>query len=184
MQSIIFLVGASGSGKTTLIPKLYHDLLSDLPMMPVTAVTVSTDDILEQWAERSGASYQEAFLEHAEAAAEAMIDKLEVAVSRRNYIIVDQRNMTVAQRAERMAYVPDNYRKIAITLEVPHQTLVDRIEERRKMTGKDTSSSVLEKQLADYERPSLDEGFDQVYIIENGGPSLKMTREETPAPGN
>lgn len=183
MQSIIFLVGASGSGKTTLIPKLYHDLLSDLPMMPVTAVTVSTDDILEQWAERSGVSYQEAFLEHAEAAAEAMINKLEVAVSRRNYIIVDQRNMTVAQRAERMAYVPDNYRKIAITLEVPHQTLVDRIEERRKMTGKDISSSVLEKQLADYERPSLDEGFDQIYIIENGGPSVKMTREETPAPG-
>ncbi len=183
MPSIIFLVGTSGSGKTTLRTTLFFDMLSDLPMLPVTSVTVSRDDILEQWAERSGVSHQEAFSEHAEAAAEAMTEQLKQALSNNQFILVDQTNLTAEQRAERMAYVPDHYKKIAITLEAPYQTLVERIEERRKKTGKDIPSFVLEKQVESYERPTHDEGFDEIYIISSDDPAPRRLAMEGLSPG-
>jgi len=106
-----------------------------------------------------------------------------MAVEKDKDIIIDQTNMSRELRAERMSYIPDHYRKICVTLEVPLLQLLDRIETRRVATGKSIPDFVPVNHFDMYERPSHDEGFDEIYIISPEDPVARPAPQESLIPG-
>ncbi|KKO08620.1 hypothetical protein LCGC14_0045600 [marine sediment metagenome] len=183
MPNIVLLVGASGSGKTSLRGDLLAGLREDLPTMPLTSAVIARDDILEDWAAQSDKSYTVTFLTRADEAEVEMFRQLQMAVEKDKDIIIDQTNMSRELRAERMSYIPDHYRKICVTLEVPLLELLDRIETRRVATGKSIPDFVPVNHLGMYERPTHDEGFDEIYIIRPEDPAPQQVPQESLTPG-
>ncbi len=176
------LVGASGSGKTTVRGDLLAAGRDDLPKMPLTSAAISRDDILEDWARESGDDYQLTFLKRCDEGEDEMFRQLREAASKDQDIIFDQTNLTVELRAERLAYVPEHYTKVCVALEVPIEELLSRIEARRLVTGKSIPEFVPVNHVDMYERPSFEEGFDEIYIIDSQNPQARPLSKECPAP--
>ena len=155
--SITLLVGLPASGKSTYV-KSY---LKDHP----NTVVVSSDDIIENYANRHGKTYNEVFHEYIDAAEVQFREELKIAISDKKDILVDRTNLSVRGRNKILANVPKTYNKYAIIFTVSDEDLEKRMEQRLKETGKSVPKNIMETMKASYVMPSEKEGFTSVIAM-------------------
>lgn len=166
MPRFIMLCGPSASGKSTF----RSNLLSQSP----NAVVISSDDILEGWAEADGITYQEAFLAHRSKTDDLMKDIASEAFDADVDIIWDQTHLTREQRRVRMLDIPDSYDRVAVAFEAPADLLYERARKREALTGKHVPEHIMQGQIDSYELPDFDEGFDSIVVVSEPGNKVKV----------
>ena len=128
---------------------------------------LSTDNIIEQTAASSGATYSESFKDLIKIAERKMYTQLEwlstgsAADTGITEIYWDQTNLTKTTRAKKLAKLPVDWKKIAVFFD--HRGFEDVIFERNKhRPGKIIPENVLNSMMNNLQVPSVTEGFDEV----------------------
>jgi predicted kinase len=156
MPVVVILSGPSGSGKTTMRPEIMK-LLGD-------ALILSIDDVIEEWAEEDGLSYEETLQLRGDEARDELLNRFEFALEIGANIVWDQTNLTADARRKHLNSVPSQYDRIAIGFSSPTELLLQRVFDRRDKTAKIVPGHAVRRQISSYEPPHFDEGFDQVLI--------------------
>jgi predicted kinase len=157
MPTFTMLSGPSGSGKSTHVAS---QASRDTP-----PIILSSDAVLEEWAVRDGISYQDAWKKYADDAASEVTSRAKQAFAAGADVIWDQTNLKLEERTLRLALVPAHYDKEILVFQADNQTLKDRAENRRRMTGKEIPDFVIDAQIAQYHLPTRGEGWDRILSI-------------------
>jgi predicted kinase len=157
MPKLYVLVGVPGSGKSTWV---------DNNTFTMTCACISTDKYVEHYANEVGKTYSEVFTEFMPNAVKLMTDEVIVARELGRDIVWDQTSTTVKSRAKKLYMLP-NYRAIAVVFPTPeHKELVRRLSSRWD-SGKVVPEHVVASMIASWEEPTLEEGFDEIWTINN-----------------
>lgn len=165
------LTGPSGSGKSTA----REALLSIHPR----ALVASSDDELMRIARERGISYQEAYANHLPQAEESFKAVLKQARDEMRAVIIDRTNLNPGKRRSVLDKLEPQHSVICVIpdfdvkSEAGRKELLRRAAER---TDRDEPmpAHVIEAQIAAYEPPTPEEGFDAI---------LTISRPEEPADG-
>lgn len=151
------LVGVPGSGKSTWIEK------ADLEEGRGHDTTIlSTDCYIEHVARYQGKTYNEVFHDNIKNAQRLMYDDLDYALSYNSNIIWDQTNTSRKSRKEKLAKIPDHYKKIAVFFPTPD---IEELERRlASRPGKIIPKGVMQNMIDCLNQPMLEEGFDEVRV--------------------
>lgn len=162
MRKIYVMVGIPGSGKSTMIRHLKPQL--DDPYI------YSTDDHIEIFAALAGKTYSDVFKDKIQDATNLADRGLVEAVAAGQDIIWDQTNMAAKKRATILRRVTPDYFKIAWAIRPPEGN--EWLELKRRLAGrvgKDIPAQVINSMAAQYQEPTLEEGFDDVKIFNMTG---------------
>lgn len=152
MPTLYMLVGIPGSGKSTWIANQALDWNN-------TRI-ISTDNIVERRAQEQGKTYSEVFQQEIKSATAQMNAELRQALRDGADIVWDQTNLTRKARASKLSVVPEDYRKIGVFFPTPGD---DELKRRlASRPGKTIPANVVLGMKSQIERPSTDEGFDEV----------------------
>ena len=122
---------------------------------------MSTDIWVELEAERVGKTYSEIFDEYMPHAVKLMANHVELARDKGMDIIWDQTSTGVKARARKFNMLPD-YEHIAVVFRTPEpEELARRLASR---PGKNIPDHVMRSMIDNFEMPTLDEGFTQVWF--------------------
>jgi len=153
MPKLYMLVGVPGAGKSTWVENQNWS-------KPCTIV--STDRWVELEAERTGKTYSEIFQEYMPKAVEMMAIQVELARDKGLDIIWDQTSTTISTRAKKLRMLPDYY-AIAVVFTTPEpQELQKRLANR---PGKVIPSEVLANMINNWQEPTEDEGFQEIWRV-------------------
>jgi predicted kinase len=147
--TIIFLCGCPACGKSTWVKNNYKTL-TDFKL-------ISTDIWLEDKAKELNKQFTEIFNDYIGEALNYFLESLKELTDKKNNIIIDQTNYTLSSRKKKLIYCEDYY-KIAVYFELDKQEAIVRNCNRERSTPR----YVLESYFEHYNRPSLDEGFNQI----------------------
>lgn len=151
------LIGAPGSGKSTFIKALGERL---------TLTVGSTDDQIDAYAAKNGMTYSQAFGKlNFKTLKRQMEETMQDAAKRGRHCVIDQTNMGVKQRKDKLLWASPQHAKIAIDFDVPDKTLIERCDARAAATGKVIPRNVLFSMLKNHEAPTRAEGFDYVFVF-------------------
>jgi len=154
MPTLWFMVGVPGSGKSTWI--------SQRSFNRQRTVITGTDNHVAAYADRTGQTYTQAFKEFIDQAGPLMDADIARAVSLDMDIVWDQTSLRRQGRIDRLAQIPDHYRKIAIVFPIPEPAELERRLTQRP--GKTIPVDVVNRMRDSFEVPTLDEGWDEVRI--------------------
>ena len=149
-KELIVLIGLPASGKSTYIKKMkgYE--------------VVSNDHVVEDFAQKKGITYTEAFHQLNKDLVKGKVrKKFDDAVKSGKNIIIDNTSMTKSQRGYYVSNVPPNYKKIAVIFKISDSELRKRLDKRAKETGKVIPDDVIEYMKKNYESPTKGE-FDEI----------------------
>jgi predicted kinase len=146
------MVGVPGSGKSTWI--------SQRSFSRQRTVITGTDNHVEAYAQRTGKTYTQAFKEFIDQAGPLMDTDIARAVSLDMDIVWDQTSLRRQGRIDKLAQIPDYYRKIAIVFPIPEPEELERRLTQRP--GKTIPVDVVNRMRSSFEIPTLDEGWDEV----------------------
>jgi len=158
IPQFIMLIGVPGSGKSTYIQKLKNEKPNK------NYVILSTDDILTDWANDEGISYQDAFSKYIKDATKEFNRRFRQAISTNSDIIIDRTNLTSGGRAKLLNQVPSFYQKIAIVFNVDRNELKRRLDQREIETGKHIPDHVVDNMIKNYQPPTNKE-FDVIKYV-------------------
>ena len=147
------LVGVPGSGKSTWVQN--QTWASD-------CVIVSTDNLVEQYAQSQGKTYNEVFKSYMPIAVKLMAEQVVAAREQGQDIIWDQTSTSIASRRRKFNMLPD-YKHIAVIFNTPEsEELTRRLNSR---PGKNIPIKVIEQMAFDLEMepPTVDEGFSEIW---------------------
>jgi predicted kinase len=148
---LYMLVGVPGSGKSTWIKN--QDWALGLTV-------VSTDVFVEDYARKKGKTYSEVFDEYMPTAVNLMAEQVVFARKHGHTIIWDQTSTTTASRAKKFRMLPEYY-AIGVVFRIPEpQELQSRLANRPE---KVIPSEVLDNMIANWEEPTLEEGFNEIW---------------------
>ena len=154
------LIGLPGSGKSTWIKNFFAKGVS------TQYAIISSDDLLMQWAQRDGVSYDEIHATHATDAGTAIYGKMLGCIKGRYSMIIDQTNMTKAIRESKLSAFPPEYKKIAVVLQVPMDVVLSRQQNHDRLdVGKTIPREVTDLFAEQYEPPEETE-FDEIIVVE------------------
>jgi predicted kinase len=146
------LVGIPASGKSTWVQN--QEWAED-------CVVVSTDEFVEDYAKECGSTYSEVFEDYMPTAVKLMADKVIRAREAGKDIIWDQTSTTVASRVKKFRMLQD-YDHIAVVFKAPEvEELSRRLLSR---PGKIIPVDVIESMIKNFEIPSEEEGFDEIWF--------------------
>ncbi len=152
MPTLYMLVGVPASGKTTWTKNNKG-----------SALVASSDDYIEQQAEKRGTTYSEVFDEYIKAANTHAIATARKAFSEKVDLVWDQTNLTKNGRRNKLKMVPKDYKKVAVFFPTPH---VDVLKKRlASRPGKDIPDYVISSMIKTIEKPTADEGFDDIIVV-------------------
>lgn len=154
MPQIIMQIGLPASGKT-------HTRAAIVAANP-DVIVISSDDVIDEIAQRTGLTYQDAYVKHAADVKEQIYALAIDMISQGRDIIWDQTNLTVENRAAILALVPEHYSRVALVCEVDDLTLAQRFKDREARTGKSIPDEILAKMKSAYIAPTLGEGFTHI----------------------
>lgn len=145
------LIGVPGSGKSTWIKN--QDWADD-------CVIVSTDNHVENHARQVNATYNEVFKDFMPKAVDLMAADVINARKHNKDVIWDQTSTTRASRARKFRMLPD-YEHIAVVFPTPNTSeLMRRLNSR---PGKNIPWHVVSGMINNFEMPSLQEGFEEIW---------------------
>jgi predicted kinase len=145
------LVGVPGSGKSTWIEN--QPWAKDY-------VIVSTDYWVEREAKERGLTYTDIFEEYMPTAVQLMIREVEICWEKNRNVIWDQTSTTIASRKKKIRML-SNHCKIAVVFRTPAMAeLMNRLNNR---PGKVVPHDVVVKMIKEWEEPTKEEGFDQIW---------------------
>jgi len=166
MSQILVLAGPSGSGKSTHAARLAEHIEG--------ARILSSDALIERHAETEGLSYAQAYPLFVDKVKSELHDQMEAAFQAGVPVIWDRTSLSWDARAAILDRTPDSYERIAIAFEVPVDILRTRLAAREAETGKEIPETVLQAQIASYQRPHFDEGFDRIVVISEPGHRIRV----------
>lgn len=145
------LIGVPASGKTTWYQN--QD-------WAISYAYISTDKWVEIFAKEIGSTYSKVFTDFMPTAVECMAKEVINARAMGRDIIWDQTSTTIKSRAKKFAMLPD-YDHIAVVFKTPeHNELYTRLMSR---PGKDIPDHVITSMISNFEMPTLDEGFKEIW---------------------
>lgn len=148
------LIGVPGSGKSTWINE---------QIWALGLTIVSTDAFVEDYARKVGKTYSEVFKDYMPTAVNLMAEQVVRARDLGHTIIWDQTSTTKLSRARKFNMLPD-YEHIAIVFKTPeHKELMRRLMSR---PGKEIPEHVIASMIADWEDPTEEEGFKEIWFAE------------------
>ena len=155
MNKCYQLIGVPGAGKSTWIKNQTWAL-----GMPV----VSTDRYVEIEAKRQGKTYTEVFQEYMPIAVRLMVNHALACQANNMDFIWDQTSTTVKTRAKKFnTLLPSQYEHIAVVFKTPEPDELSRRLASRP--GKVIPAEVMENMINNFEYPSLDEGFKEIWVV-------------------
>lgn len=154
MPTAYILIGIPASGKSTWIKN---------QKWSGDCVIASTDSYVEAFARSVNRSYTEVFNEIMPKAVEQMANDVVEAREAGKDIIWDQTSTTVSTRAKKIKML-DGYTKIAIVFRIPPMDVLKKRLASRP--GKDVPWEIVSNMIDNFEHPSLEEGFDQIWHAE------------------
>jgi predicted kinase len=153
MPTCYQLVGVPGVGKSTWVKN--QTLVSDYSL-------VSTDYWVEQYAKSLDMTYSEVFKTAMPHALEQMIEQVRLAGKYNQNIIWDQTSTTIASRKKKFNMLPE-YDHIAVVFITPLRGELDvRLSGR---PGKHIPKNVVDSMIANFEMPTLEEGYKDILIV-------------------
>lgn len=154
MPTAYILVGVPGSGKSTWIKN---------QKWSGDCAIVSTDDYVEAFARSVNRTYSEVFDEVMKAAVRQMTEDVIAARLASKDIIWDQTSTTAGSRVKKINML-HGYTRIAVVFKTPEES-----EWKRRLNsrpGKHIPEHVLKSMQDNFEHPSLEEGFDQIWYAQ------------------
>jgi len=145
------LVGVPGSGKSTWVA---HQEWAD------RCAYISTDLHVDRYAQSQGKTYNEVFKDFMPSAVKMMSDDVVLARSQGKDIIWDQTSTTINSRRKKFNMLPDYY-AIAIVFKTPKTEELERRLSSRP--GKNIPKHVINKMINDWEDPTVEEGFKEIW---------------------
>jgi len=156
------LIGLPGSGKSTLC----NNLIKDLP----DVVVVSTDEYIENYAREKGKRYEEVYRDVGEAATKWMNVRIRQLINERKNFIWDQTNVYKSARQKKISMLSQSkYDIVAVALSLSEEELSSRLNSRTSAGGKKVSYKVIMEMKANYQLPSYEEKFKEIYLIQDDG---------------
>lgn len=152
MPTLYMLVGVPASGKSTWVKQNRG-----------SALVASSDDYIEKQAEKMGTTYSDVFDDFIKAANTHAIATAKKAFSDNIDLIWDQTNLTKNGRRNKLKMVPNNYRKIAVFFPTPHEDILKKRLAGRP--GKNIPDYVISSMVKTVERPTKEEGFDEIITV-------------------
>ncbi len=143
MPVLILMVGVPGSGKSSFVEALKRSI----PMLAVAhmdRVVVGTRSLSTSWKKCQ------------EDARRALI--------MRQPVCIDRTNCTVLERGVWLAIAPQGYRKVAIVMDTSLEDSIARAKARKE---RPVPERVIRELHAKYVSPSRDEGFTDIFTLEN-----------------
>jgi adenylate kinase family enzyme len=148
------LIGIPGSGKTTWVKN--QDWAND-------CVYVSTDIWIEIEAQKQGKTYSAVFEDYMPKAVNIMSAQVVDARDQERDIIWDQTSTTIASRMRKFNMLP-KYEHIAVVFRCPDaDELIRRLNSR---PGKVIPLDVVESMVHNFEVPSEEEGFKEIWFVD------------------
>ena len=148
---LYMLIGVPGSGKSTWVEN--QDWAKN-------CVYVSTDQYVEAYAKGLGKTYNEVFKEVMPECVRLMTDAVVLARTREQDIIWDQTSTTIASRKKKFKMLPDYY-TIAVVFKTPDTDELNRRLASRP--GKNIPDYVMESMISNWEEPTEEEGFKEIW---------------------
>ena len=155
MPTLYMLIGVPGSGKSTWVANQNFDWNR-------TRI-ISTDNIIDRQAQAMGKTYSEVFDELIKGATQQMNQDLRQAITDGADIVWDQTNLVPKSRANKLAQIPKNYRKVAVYFTTPDTKELDRRLANRP--GKTIPAHVITSMVSQLQPPTTAEGFDEVITV-------------------
>lgn len=152
MPTLYMLIGVPASGKSTWVKSNKGH-----------AIVASSDDYIEQQAERLGSTYSDVFDDYIKLANNHAISSARQAFSDKQDLIWDQTNLTKNGRRNKLKMVPKDYKKVAVFFPTPHEDVLKKRLAGR--TGKNIPDYVITSMIKTLEKPTKDEGFDEIIIV-------------------
>jgi predicted kinase len=153
MSKCYQLIGVPGSGKSTWI----KDQIWALGL-----TIVSTDSFVEDYARSQGKTYTEVFKDYMPTAVDLMAGQVVRARDLNHTVIWDQTSTTVVSRKRKFNMLPD-YEHIAIVFLTPElDVLKQRLDSR---PGKVVPWEVVQGMLDNFEMPTEEEGFKEIWYV-------------------
>jgi len=150
----VMLVGVPGVGKSTFREAFFND----------GYVVYSSDSEIEKVCHELGKTYNEVFADYYIECVERAESILDNALDKCYDVVDDHNNLSVASRRRRLRFIPSYYTKMAIVFNPPPE------EEYRKRLasrpGKIIPAPVIASMLAAFSRPTYEEGFDYMTVIQ------------------
>jgi len=155
MNKCYQLIGVPGAGKSTWIKN--QAWAKDMPV-------VGTDHFVEAEALRVGKTYTEVFESYMPIAVKLMANQALVCQANKLDFIWDQTSTTVVSRKRKFnTLLSSQYEHIAVVFKVPEpDELARRLASR---PGKIVPADVVENMIKNFELPSLDEGFKEIWVV-------------------
>lgn len=156
------LIGVPGCGKSTIS----EELIKDMPQLQIA----SSDLIIDQYAKKKGKTYSQVHRDYVEEAQKIMTRQVQDMMKKGESFIWDQTNVFASARKKKMTTLTQNkYSVIAITIELTPEELEKRLKKRVDNGGKFISPKIVADMLLNYTRPTYDEGYQEVYVIQDDG---------------
>lgn len=151
MSKVYVLVGVPGAGKSTWVNN--QEWAKD-------CVYVSSDQLIEEEAERQGKTYNDVFKDYVSEAISLMLDQVIAAREEGKDIIWDQTSVSVKSRKKKFSMLPD-YEHIAVVFPTPEGAeLARRLASR---PGKNIPDEVVKSMIYSFEMPTEEEGYKEVW---------------------
>lgn len=147
------LVGVPASGKSTWVQN--QEWAKD-------CTYISTDKIVEEYANERGKTYSEVFESFMPTAVDLMIDEVALARVQNKDIIWDQTSTTINSRRKKFRMLP-NYEHIAVVFKTPEKEELERRLSSRP--GKVIPTEVVESMIKNFEMPSEQEGYKEIWYV-------------------
>jgi predicted kinase len=158
MNTVYILVGVPGSGKSTWLHKNQLEL---------NILSLSSDEVINTIGDIFGYNYDEIFNDVVGFANRVFldfVDKYSTDETLDMNIALDRTNMSKKTRSPFLKKFKD-FRKVAVVFPTPEKEEWDRRLNSRP--GKTIPKYVLESMARNFEMPTLEEGFDEVIVVEN-----------------
>jgi predicted kinase len=151
VSKVYVLVGVPGSGKSTWVAN---------QLWAKDCVYISSDQLVEEEAQRQGKTYNDVFKDYINTAIAEMLEQAMAARDAGKDIIWDQTSVSVKSRRKKFSVLPD-YEHIAIVFDTPKED-----ELRRRLSnrpGKTIPWEVVSSMIRNFEMPTEVEGFKEVW---------------------
>jgi predicted kinase len=151
MSKVYVLVGVPGAGKSTWVNN--QEWAKD-------CVYISSDQLIDEEAERQGKTYNDVFKDYVNEAISLMLDQVITAREEGKDIIWDQTSVSVKSRKKKFQMLPD-YEHIAVVFNTPPaDELTKRLASR---PGKSIPWEIVSSMIDNFEMPTEEEGYKEVW---------------------